>query len=391
MERDRFTANSPGRLAETVTTTGKDWSFIPNQLPSDWAFDPNLWPLLVEAHKALGTLNGIGQTLADPRLLLRPLQNQEAISSSSIEGTYVTAEQLLLYELNPIETNKSNALAADWMEVLNYSKALQHGCELLKEMPLCGRLIKEMHAILMRGVRGRNKAPGKFRRIQVQVGSNSRFVPPPHTEVVRLMANLEKYINDQGNSQSALDPLVKAFIAHYQFESIHPFMDGNGRIGRCILSLMTYQWLQHTHPWLYLSAFFEKFKEEYVDNLFKVSTVGDWSSWIAFCLRGTIHQAMDSIRRCHLFNDIRKKYHELVAANAPSARTHGIIENLFIDPFVTVSSIASKCNVTYPTAKTDIDHLVKLGILKQLKGRKPKAFCCFQVFNVAYHEDGDNG
>lgn len=385
MDKRRFTADSPGRLVEIATPSGKDWSFIPDELPPKWGFDPTLWPLLVEAKEALGTLNGIGQTLQDQQLLLRPLQNREALTSSKIEGTYVTPEQLLLYEMNPKDSAKPNAQVADWMEVHNYGIALKHGCELLQTLPMCNRVFKEMHGRLLRGVRGKNKTPGEFRTIQVQIGTGGRFMPPPASEIDRLTSNLEKYINDN----DGLDNLVKAFIVHYQFETIHPFLDGNGRIGRAMLALMIYKWLGHTSPWLYMSSFYEKVKDRYVDGLYGVSADGSWTEWIKLCLEGTIQQARDSISRCNEFNRLKKDFHQRVTS--PTSRTHTVIESLFIDPIVLTSRLAKRLGVTYPTAKTDVELLIKHGILEELPNERPKAYYCSEVFRVAYREQVEFG
>jgi len=170
MDKKRFTDRATGVLLG-ISAPKNDYAFIPHEIPTNWVFDPKLWPLLVDAKEALGTLNGIGQTLSDPHLLLRPLQSQEAITSSKIEGTYVTPEQLLLFGLDPREPKTGDEQRSDWMEVFNYNEALERGFNMLNELPLCNRIIREIHSVLMHGVRGRNKNPGEFRRWQVQIGS----------------------------------------------------------------------------------------------------------------------------------------------------------------------------------------------------------------------------
>jgi Fic family protein len=382
MDKNAFTSRSPGKLAPITTPVGRDWAFIPDGLPPKWDFDPQLWPLLVEAKEALGTLNGIGQILPQPELLLRPLRNREALTSSKIEGTYVTPEQLLLFELNPTESNKPSDRAADWMEVHNYGLALKRGCELLKSIPIFNRLAMTMHAALLQGTRGKNKTPGDFRNAQVQIGSSGRFMPPPASELARLTTNLETYIN---NDTPELDPLVKCFVVHYQFETIHPFLDGNGRIGRALLALMIYAWLGHSHPWLYMSAFYEQFRDEYVERLYRVSTEGAWSEWVEFCLRGAIQQAKDAVRRCHEFNRLKKEFHQRV--QSPTPRTHAIIEGLFMDPIVRISTLAHKFDIAYPTAKADVELLIKSGILYELAGVYPRAVYSSEVFRIAYSEE----
>lgn len=381
MDRSLFTDNATGRLVR-VGAPPADWAFIPNEMPPDWTFDPDLWPSLSDAREALGTLNGIGQTLPDPELLLRPLQSRESITSSSIEGTYVTPEQLLLFEIDPKEPVSSHEKCADWMEVFNYSRALRSGCEMIAGQPFSHHVIRGVHEVLMKGVRGRDKAPGKYREGQVQIGSNARYVPPTPAEVPRLMDNLLEYVNA---ADDGVDPLVKAFIAHYQFEAIHPFSDGNGRLGRALLSMMIYKWLAHSHPWLYLSPFFEKYKDEYVRDMFQVSTSGNWSQWIAFCLMATLKQSHDAITRCRRFRALRDDYFQRISQH--SSRTHDLIEGLFREPVLTIPSAARKCGVTYLTAKADIEKLVACGILTQFDKRRPKAFFAFEIMAIAYADD----
>lgn len=380
MDRAKFGKGATGSLAQ-VFTPRADWAFIPNEMPPDWQFAPELWPLLVDAKEALGTLNGIGQTLSDPQLLLRPLQSREALRSSSIEGTYVTPQQLLLYELDPREPRSSDDQMADWYEVFNYSKALERGCEMLQTLPICNRVIREMHSVLMRGVRGVNKSPGEFRRWQVQIGSSGRFVPAPPHEVPRLMDNLERYIN---SDDPRYDPLVRSYIIHYQLEAIHPFGDGNGRVGRALLALMIHRWLGHALPWLYMSAFYEEFKDEYIEGMFQVSASGDWTRWIEFCLRGTIAQAHDSIRRCSQFNELRSEYHKMIASASP--RMHPLVDLLFTSPVITVASVAKTFRVHYNTAKSDVHRLADAGVVKEIAELRPKSFYAPAIMRVAYGE-----
>ncbi|MBX9679721.1 MAG: Fic family protein [Gemmataceae bacterium] len=382
MDRTKFSDKSPGRCVPIPTLRGTDWAFIPHPMPPTWEIDDSIWQLLVEAKEALGTLNGIGQVLPDPKLLLRPLQGREAITSSNIEGTFVTAHELLLFEMNPSEPSKANDKKAEWQEVHNYSKSLEEGIKLLEEMPFCNRLIRKMHSALMHGVRGRDKMPGEFRKHQVQIGSSGKFIPPPSPEVEALMANLEQYVN---NSESTYDPLIKSFIVHYQFETIHPFLDGNGRIGRAILALMIYKWLGHASPWLYMSAFFEKFKDEYMDSLYRVSAEGNWNRWISFCLRGATEQSRDSVNRCHQLNRLRKEFYSRV--DSKTSRTYDLIDALFSSPVVQVASLKRRFGVTYPTAKADVQALVSVGILQEISDFKPRTFYSKEIMDIAYRDE----
>lgn len=383
MEVVRFSPEKTGELRKYYSLeAGKEgWLFIPDEMPPRWEFPARLWPLLSEARTALGTLNGIGQTLPNPELLLRPLQSREAITSSKIEGTYVTPRQLLLYELDPTEPSEPNEEAASWREVFNYSLALRAGCQMLTELPIASRLILSMHQTLMTGVRGQDKSPGRYREIQVQIGAIAKYVPPAHREIPRLMGNLEKFIN--GN-QAGFDPLVVCYLTHYQFEAIHPFVDGNGRVGRALLALMVYQNLKHSMPWLYMSAYFEKNKEEYTDNLFRISTHGDWERWIEFCLHGTVVQSNDAIVRCHRFNQARKRFHE--TCENPTPRTHEIIEGLFDSPVLTIPYLKKKFGVHYQTAQKDVEKLVEQGILQDVPDKHPRSFYSPELMRIAYSD-----
>jgi Fic family protein len=380
MDPKRFTTESPGKLVQ-IASPQKDWAFLPNPMPPEWEFPADLWPLLKDATAAMAKLDGIGRYLPNQELLLRPLQTREAITSSSLEGTYVTPEQLLLYELDPREPRSPEDRATEWREVHNYGRALQRGCEMLKKLPFCLRIVKDMHALLLQGVHGRTPVPGDFRNWQVQIGSSGRFVPPPAEHVVQFMSNLEAYMNS--NSEE-YDPLVRCFLIHYQFEAIHPFVDGNGRVGRALLALMIYKMLGHSMPWLYLSAFFERYKEEYIAKLFNISTRGDWTSWVEFCLRGALWQANDAIRRFDKFIALKKEFHQRAEGANASPRTYPIIESLFTDPIINIPVIAEKHNVRYPTAKMDIDRLIDAGILKEIPESYPKTFFAPDVMVAAY-------
>jgi len=380
MEKSRFSEHSPGRLVE-VRLPRNDWSFVPDELPPNWEFPARLWPLLANAKEALGTLNGIGQTLPNPELLLRPLATREAIASSKIENTFVTPKELLLYELDPHESRTGNDKQADWMEVFNYGRAMRQGCTALSELPLCSRLIRDMHGTLMHGARGRDKSPGEFRSCAVQIGSSGRFIPPPAANVGRLMDNLEWYMNREDD----LDRLVRCFVVHYQFEAIHPFADGNGRVGRALLALMIYHSHGHLMPWLFLSAYFERYQEEYVQKLFDVSTRGAWEEWIEYCLNGVIVQSRDSIVRCNLFHQLRGKYDARVDSHSP--RTHQIIESLFASPVVTIPSVAKRFHVQYHTAQSDIERLMDAHILFEVGGTHPRSFFAPEIMRIAYDDD----
>jgi len=380
MDRLRFSSAMTGRLVG-VSIGDKDWAFIPQPLPESWDVPLNLWPLLASAKEGLARLDGIGQTLRDPELLLRPLQSREAIRSSSLEGTYASAEELLLFELEPRDPVAPSDRANAWLEVHNYAAALRRGTELLESLPLSLRLIREMHAALLSGVQGRDRAPGEFRRTQVHIGADRRYIPPPITEMPACLDAFERFLNETDQ----IDPLIRTYMAHYQFEAIHPFIDGNGRVGRALLALTAFKWCGLSRPWLYVSPFFDRHKDEYIAALFAISAEGDWERWLKLCLHATIDACKDAIVRCRQLVALRNEYH--AKADRTSGRAHELIEGLFSNPIVRITDVARRLNVTYPTAKTDIEKLVQLGILFELSGVHPKAFYSREIFNAAYSED----
>jgi Fic family protein len=388
MNTTLFTERKTGDLVPITIPGGKDVAFIPAKLPPDWKFPSQMWPKLAEAKESLGRLDGISRILHNPELLLNPLKRSEAISSSRIEGTYATAQQLMLFELNPKETKSPSDRINAWREVYNYSLALQKGSELLSKMPFCLNLIRQLHYVLLSDVRGYLNRPGEFREHQVAIGSDRRFIPLPPGSLLSVLGELETYINSDEN---AYDPLVKAFLVHYQFETIHPFGDGNGRIGRVLLSLMIAHWCRHKLPILYLSHYFERYKDEYIAKLFNVSAKGDWNAWIDFCLTGAIRQANDAITRCEKLNEMKQEMTRRLneSKDKCNPRLYQIVENLFSSPFVQTSELARKYDVSYPTAKSDIGILMRLNILREVPKVKYKSYVSPEIFEVAYKSIDD--
>jgi Fic family protein len=381
MDRALFTPDGPGQVREIIVEGTKDWAFIPDLLPEKWDLPAEIWPLLVEAREALAKLDGVGRYMPTYNLLLRPLQRREALRSSSLEGTYATPQQLLLFEIDPREPKSSNDPVNDWQEVSNYSKALELGLHLLEEIPVSLRLIKRIHEELLAGVRGHDRDPGNFRRNQVHIGSNRRFVPVPPNELMTCLDSLEKAIHK--NSQ--IDPLIFCFMVHYQFETIHPFLDGNGRVGRLLLSLMIYKNCQLSRPWLYLSAFFDRYKDEYIDYLFQVSSRGNWKDWIAFCLKATIAQSKDALNRFDKMLNLRTQYMDLLSKRGGNIRLNQLIDHLFESPIISVPQLSSMCNISYPTARADIDRLVNAGILVESQIQvRPIVYFAVNIIDIAF-------
>ena len=333
-------------------------------------------------------LEGLGRRLPNPAILLRPLRTREAVLSSRLEGTVVTARDVLLFELeggpdrpDPGETEARN----DRREVANYAAALRAGME--SEMPLSAFLIRQMHGALMAGVRASDRFPGQFRRVQVSIGG-LRFVPPPPERVPECVDAFDEYLRRESRPY---DPLVDAFVSHYQFEAIHPFEDGNGRVGRLLLALCVARWGRLSKPWLYMSAFFERNRREYMDRLYAVSAAGDWDGWIEFCLAGAAETAADTVLRCEGLLDLQDELAAKLAAVGGNARQLELARGLFENPVVRVKDLPARLNVTYPTARADCDRLVKAGILGEMTDLKPRTLECRAIFDLGYAEDGRPG
>ncbi len=385
VDKSRFSDHKTGELVEIHGSAGKwvDWAFLPNDLPPAWKFPERLWPLLATAKQALGTLDGIGRTLANHELLLRPLQQREALRSSSLEGTHASPEELLAFELDRRQPNVSDERINAWLEVSNYREALTQGYEYLSERPASLTVVRALHEWLMTGVRGQNKSPGQFRSGQVYIGSKRRYVPAPPEHLQSLLDQFESQLKDPADGY---DPLVYAYLMHYQFEAIHPFGDGNGRVGRLLMSLLIWLRCDLSKPWLYMSAYFDKHKDEYIDLMFAVSATGDWESWIEFCLVGTIEQSKDAVARCDALIKLKDDMHARMSMG--SARIHSIVEKLFFRPAITVPTVRDMFNVTYPTAKSDINYLVGEGVLVHSEGSThPAIYYSPEIIEIANSED----
>lgn len=379
MRAELFGTGKTGRLVKLAGMPGVVNAFVPDPMPPRWAWPVDLWPALLEAHKALAALDGTGKHLVNPDLILRPLQNREAQKSSSLEGTFTDPRQQALYALDPSVTEFSET-ENSLREVYNYARALQVRRSAKDGLPLSLRLVRQLHAVLMDGVRGSDRSPGDFRRLQNQIGRPARFVPPPAQHLADLLSNFEKYLHEDDGH----DPLVRAFLSHYQFEAIHPFMDGNGRVGRLLLAITVAEGCGLANEWLYMSDYFDRNRDEYIDRMLAVSTSGAWKEWIAFCLRGVVEQARDTLQRCERLIDLHRTFHETANRVGGSVRLSAIIDSLFASPVITVTRAREMLGVTYPTARTDLDRLQDLGILGRLEGVEPITYACHPIFDVTY-------
>lgn len=333
---------------------------------------------------ALASLDGTGKYLSNPEIVLRPIQQREARLSSELEGTFTDPQKQALFQADPRYPTSPTDATNPYREIFNYGMALRLRLDKndpANQVPLSNHLIRELHQVLMHGVRSHQQRPGKFRSVQNQIGHPARFVPPPPEHLASLLEQFEDYLQ---NRRDDFDPLVQAFLAHYQFETIHPFDDGNGRVGRLLLALTIAEWCQLSNQWLYMSAFFERSKKEYMDLLLRVSTHGDWERWIRFCLKGVISQARDTERRCEKLINLHRDFHQRLTGG--TVRLATIVDGLFETPAITVLAAKRALNVTYPTARADLRKLEGLGILQLLEGMPRISYYCAPIYEVMYED-----
>ncbi len=357
MDPKQFGKNAPGEVRKTMAGI---WSFVPAPLPPEIDYDADLVFDLANADHALGELGGIGRMLPNPHLLIRPFLRKEAVASSKIEGTVTQLGQLFLFEVEPEDIR----LPQDVNEVVNYVSALEYGLDQIGQgAAISLRLLKRMHAMLMQGVRGGDRKPGEFRDRQVYIGHSSqspqeaRFVPPCHTQLTPLLADLEKFLNTARD----IPIIVQLALAHYQFEAIHPFDDGNGRIGRVLLNLLLCERGKLPQPLLYLSGFFERHSAEYRDHLLDVSRNGTWNDWIRFVARGVREQSLEAVRLAKSLLDLREAYLERAFEAGRKADTKKVIDELFNRPYIGIPDIVTLLGVSYPTANSRMKWLEKRG------------------------------
>jgi Fic family protein len=342
-----------------VPIAGGGRAFVPAPLPPALTWTRELVDAASEASLLLGRLSGLGAGLLNPHLLIRPFVRREAVLSSRIEGTQATLGELLADEAGaPVRRAPE-----DLREVRNYVVALEEGVARLAKLPLSLRLVRELHHTLMTGVRGDSAAPGEFRRIQNWIGppgasvANARFVPPPPNEIPACLDAWEKYLHERD-----LPPLVQAALLHYQFEAIHPFIDGNGRVGRLLITLFLIEREVLPSPLLYLSAFFEATRRDYYDLLTAVSTRSEWQPWILYFLHGVAHQAIDALRRVEKIRSLQEAWRKRLASRQ-TGKVMRLLDRITANPFITVTGAAEELGVAFTTAQRTIDVLTQQKIL----------------------------
>ncbi len=365
MHKKGFTEPS-GKL---VKNSDGDLTFVPNPLPVQIEYDRDLISILSRADSSLGMLAGIGQLLPNPHLLINPYIRREAVLSSRIEGTMASLSDLFLYEITGREPN-------DYMrirEVRNYVHATEKSLRALKKGMITRDLIRKAHRSLLYRVRGEDRSPGSFRKTQNWIGAvgseieDAVFVPPPWEEVPRLLLDLEDFMR---NPSKHMPLLVQCALVHYQFETIHPFLDGNGRIGRLLITLFLDNRKLLPQPLLYLSAYLEKNKEEYGDRLTAVREKSDYNGWLRFFLKGVSVQAEDAIGNVEQIMSLQREYQERLRKMKSTTNAMRLADSLFRNPYTTITNAGQYLHVTFPTAQKTIKMLEEAGILNEISERK---------------------
>ena len=375
-------AGIPSRLGSYIkcSTTGESYqAFMPPPLPPQPPLDSSrFYDLLAKASSALGRLDTVTEILPDAKLMLYFYVRREAVLSSQIEGTQSSLSDLLLFEHEEVP----GVPIDDVEEVSNYVTALEHGLKRLKDgFPLSLRLISEIHEILLSGVRGSNKQPGEFRRSQNWIGGsrpgNARFVPPPPERLMECLDNFEKFLHAE---DAPYPTLIKAALAHVQFETIHPFLDGNGRLGRLLITLLLCVEGVLKAPVLYLSLFFKNNRSEYYEQLNNVRKTGDWEAWIVFFLEGVVETATQVAETAQaadaLFSEAKQKINTLKRAESSAHLLHHYLSG---KAMATVPEAAEKLGITAPTARAALNHLVALGIINEVSGRERRKLYVYQA------------
>jgi Fic family protein len=368
-----------GIPGKKIAIAGNYSAFVPNPLPPRLTWSNKLALALSEADQLIGRLAGEGGRLPNPHLLIRPFIRREAVLSSKIEGTQATLGELLADEVGMTLERSPE----DLREVGNYVAALEYGMRRLKTLPLSLRLVRELHEKLMYRVRGHHGARGDFRHIQNWIGppgstlATATYIPPPQPQMTACLHDWEKFLHD-----TTLPPLMQIGLAHYQFEAIHPFLDGNGRVGRLLITLFLLERGVLPSPLLFLSAYFEASRPEYYSRLLGVSQHGAWEDWLTYFLNGVAQQAEDAVSRAGRINKLLDKW-RVTAAHGASRTTLLLVDRLAANPFVTVKKAAKDLKVAFTTAQRAVQYLEKLGIVREIsKARRDRVYCATAILRI---------
>lgn len=343
-------------------------AFIPEPLPPELLYDSELTNLLSKADRAISKLDGVTTILPNANWFVYIFIRKEALLSSQIEGTQATMEGLLAYE-NKIKTEEN---PDDTEEVLNYIRAMNYGLNRLKEFPISLRLLKEIHTILLEGVRGSTKVPGEFRKTQNWIGPHGSslkdaiFVPPPPNTVLDKMGQIETFLH----KEDEIPPLIKIALIHSQFETIHPFLDGNGRLGRLLITFFLCWKQVLSNPIFYMSYYFKKNKSRYYDLLMEVRNDGNWEKWIKFFLNGVIETSEEGINTARSIIQLKERCEDALFEREKNHKnSHKLLKSLFDTPFVSNKSIQEKFDISYTQASSLTNQFVEMGILEEFTGQ----------------------
>lgn len=366
MKTTDFSKNTPGKVIKTLEGYH---AFIPDPLPPQLEWSNKLLGSLASAERSIARLEEVGKAFPVPHIVARPFIRKEAVLSSQIEGTRTTFQELLTYEAQQLSLFGD---VEDRQEVQNYVHALDYGLERLQSLPISIRLIREIHGILMKGVRGEGMTPGEVRRSQNWIGrpgatlDDARFVPPPVSEMHDCLSDLEKFIHQD----SDLPALIKVGLIHYQFETIHPFLDGNGRIGRLLITFLLIVWDLLSQPLLYLSLFIEKNRTEYYDRLLDVTRKGNWEAWLLFFLDGVHQQAEDAVNRIQALQKLRLEYQELFRKDRSRENLSAMVDYFISTPISSIKQAIEATNIgSFVTVQGYFEKLEKQGILREITGK----------------------
>lgn len=362
MKPGEFHALEAGRV---VKIAHGGYAFVPAPLPPAINYTAELVQQLSRADQALSELSGLGRYLPNPHILIAPYVRREAVLSSRIEGTRTNMDELLRDE---IESQSGESGDSDVREVRNYVAALEHGIKRLDRLPLSLRLVRELHKHLMKGVRGEVATPGEFRRSQNWIGKSgstietATYVPPPPQEMTEALGAWERFLHER----ELIPDLVQCALMHEQFEAIHPFLDGNGRVGRLLITLFLIERGRLTEPLLYLSEYIEQHRQDYYELLQRVRTHGNWQGWIMFFLAGVAETATKAVAQAGRLMDLREEYR---ARLKTTPRAVELLDQLFTNPYITVLRAATALGVSNPTARQAVAALEKAGMLEEVSGR----------------------
>ncbi len=358
------------------------WAFVPAPLPPEITWTSPLVSILAEAERELSHLVVLTGVFPFWQTLVQPFIRNEAVVSSRIEGTRASLPDLYAYEATQLSFLQQ---PEDVREVHNYVRAMEYGLKRLETLPVSLRLLCEIHQILLENVRGETSTPGNFRRSQNWIGpanstpATAPYVPPPVEEMHTALDALEKFIH----APISIPRLVQAGMIHYQFEAIHPFLDGNGRVGRLLVHLLLFEWGLLPQPALNLSVYLEKNRQEYYDRLLAVSQRGEWEDWLMFFLKGVSQQARESLSRVDRLTKIRQKYQAITGQDRNPERMQAVIDYLFSRPILTVNQLENGLNIPYKTANDYLTKLVQAGIVREVTGHvRNRVFSADEILRV---------